>query len=45
MKIDQSRTFIFWDDEIDLPSDAIYEYGTEIEHKQAKKCILEIVHL
>lgn len=35
VKIDQSRTYIFWNDEIDLPSDAIYEYGTEIEHKQA----------
>lgn len=32
VKIDKSRTCIFWSNEIDLPSDAIYEYGTEIEH-------------
>lgn len=31
-KIDQSRTCVFWSDEIDLPSDAIYEYGKEIEN-------------
>ena len=27
-QLDESRTCIFWNDEIDLPSDAIYEYGT-----------------
>lgn len=26
---DESRTCVFWNDEIDLPSDAIYEYGRE----------------
>ena len=26
-QLDSSRTCIFWNDEIDLPSDAIYEYG------------------
>ena len=25
--LDQSRTVVSWTDEIDLPSDAIYEYG------------------
>ena len=25
--LDESRTCIFWNDRIDLPSDAIYEYG------------------
>ena len=27
VKLDQSRTCIFWNDYIDLPSDTIYEYG------------------
>lgn len=29
-RLDESRTCIFWNDEIDLPSDTIYEYGREI---------------
>lgn len=28
-QLDQSRTCIYWNDQIDLPSDTIYEYGTE----------------
>lgn len=28
VKLDESRTCIFWNDFIDLPSDTIYEYGT-----------------
>lgn len=28
--LDQSRTCVFWNDEIDLPSDAIYEFGEEL---------------
>lgn len=28
VKLDESRTCIFWNDLIDLPSDTIYEYGT-----------------
>ncbi len=27
VQLDQSRTCVFWNDRIDLPSDAIYEYG------------------
>lgn len=27
VQLDQSRTVVFWDDEIDLPSDTILEYG------------------
>ena len=27
VQLDQSRTCIFWNDEIDLPSDILYEYG------------------
>lgn len=29
VRLDQSRTCIFWNDYIDLPSDAVYEYGVE----------------
>lgn len=30
VQLDESRTVVFWNEEIDLPSDAIYEYGEEI---------------
>lgn len=29
VQLDQSRTCIYWNDRIDLPSDAIYEFGKE----------------
>ena len=29
-KLDTSRTVVYWSDDVDLPSDAIYEYGKEI---------------
>lgn len=28
VQLDESRTCVFWNDFIDLPSDTIYEYGT-----------------
>ena len=28
VQLDQSRTCVYWNDRIDLPSDVIYEYGT-----------------
>ncbi len=28
-QLDQSRTCIYWNDQIDLPSDTIYEYGMD----------------
>lgn len=31
VQLDQSRTCVYWNDEVDLPSDAIYEYGKKIE--------------
>ena len=31
VQLDQSRTCVNWNDEVDLPSDAIYEYGKKIE--------------
>lgn len=27
VKVDKSRTVVYWNDWIDLPSDTIYEYG------------------
>lgn len=30
-KVDSSRTIVYWNDRIDLPSDMIYEYGKPIE--------------
>lgn len=31
VQLDQSRTCVFWNDEIDLPSDTIYEYGKQMK--------------
>ena len=30
VKLDQSRTCVYWNEDIDLPSDSIYEYGKQI---------------
>lgn len=30
VQLDESRTCVFWNDYIDLPSHALYEYGREI---------------
>ena len=30
VQLDQSRTCVFWNEQIDLPSDTIYEYGRVI---------------
>ena len=38
VQIDQSRTCVFWNDEIDLPSDAIYEYGKPIQSGKKARC-------
>lgn len=27
VQVDESRTCVFWNEQIDLPSDTIYEYG------------------
>lgn len=27
VQLDKSRTCVYWNDEVDLPSDIIYEYG------------------
>lgn len=30
VQLDESKTCVFWNDYIDLPSDTIYEYGNKI---------------
>ncbi len=30
VQLDESRTCVYWNEDIDLPSHAIYEYGREI---------------
>ena len=34
-QLDKSRTCVYWNDEIDLPSDTIYEYGQEISNAES----------
>lgn len=29
VQLDTSRTVVYWSDEIDLPSDILYEYGSQ----------------
>lgn len=36
-QLDESRTCIYWNDYIDIPSDIIYEYGCDIEKAGIKK--------
>ncbi len=31
VQLDQSRTCVFWNEDIDLPSDMIYEYGKPVD--------------
>lgn len=31
VQLDESRTCIYWSDEVDLPSDTLYEFGKEIK--------------
>lgn len=31
VQLDESRTVVYWNDEVDLPSDAIYQYGREAQ--------------
>ena len=35
VQLDQSRTCVYWNDEIDLPSDIIYEYGRPLPADKA----------
>ena len=30
VQLDKSRTCVYWNDDVDLPSDTIYEYGREV---------------
>lgn len=38
VRLDQSRTCVYWSDRIDLPSDTILEYGSKIEDDSALPC-------
>ncbi len=29
VRLDESRTVVYWNDEIDLPSDILYQYGVD----------------
>ena len=31
VQLDDSRTVVFWNDDVDLPSNAIYQYGREVK--------------
>lgn len=31
VQLDESRTCVYWNDEVDLPSDTLYEYGAPVE--------------
>ncbi|MBQ7644104.1 MAG: DUF2442 domain-containing protein [Spirochaetales bacterium] len=33
VRLDESRTCVFWNKNIDLPSDVIYEYGADVREK------------
>ena len=30
VQLDESRTVVYWNDQIDLPSDTLYEYGVPV---------------
>ena len=33
VRLDESRTCVFWNKDIDIPSDVIYEYGTDVREE------------
>lgn len=43
VQLDESRTCVFWNDEIDLPSHAIYEYGNPMPISQQIAQMVEIL--
>lgn len=38
VRLDESRTCVYWNSEIDLPSDVIYEYGIELAPARKVSC-------
>ena len=38
VQLDPSRTCVYWNDEIDLPSDTLYEYGKLIAYLSLQPC-------
>lgn len=43
VRLDESRTCVFWNDEIDLPSHVIYEYGNSMPISQQIAQMVEIL--
>lgn len=39
VKIDESKTCIYWNDRIDLPSDTLLEYGKVISEEEIKELL------
>lgn len=42
-KLDESRTCVYWNDRIDLPSDTIYKYGTRRFFESAVNCFFSLL--
>lgn len=42
MQLDASRTCVYWNENIDLPSDAIYEYGVAAPDDPADECFSHV---
>ncbi|MBR3405270.1 MAG: hypothetical protein IKG91_08265, partial [Firmicutes bacterium] len=40
-QLDQSRTCVYWNEDIDLPSDAIYEYGITLDKGETNYAVAE----
>ena len=41
VQLDQSRTCVYWNEDIDLPSDAIYEYGITLDKGEVNYAVAE----
>lgn len=41
VQLDQSRTCVYWNEDIDLPSDAIYEYGITVDKGDVNYAVTE----
>lgn len=37
VQLDESRTVVFWSDDVDLPSDALYEYGKVVDAPEDRR--------
>ena len=41
VQLDQSRTCVYWNEDIDLPSHALYEYGITVEKGEINHAVTE----